>query len=586
MTDDTAATPSPEEQRANAARAILARRLECRNDPVEFAIELGYKPAEHHRLILDAVRDMLVDDAFDVLILLMPPGSAKSTYGSIVAAAWALLRNPAMQILLACNVAELAQRFGRQIRGHVAGEAWQRLSGTSTSLADDSAAAGRWDTPEGGGLYAVGVGGTVLGRRSDLTILDDLVASFEVAANPAQLQKIQEWIKSDVFSRSKPHGKYLAIQQRMAYNDPPGFLSRYFDGTSTRVRVISLPMEATDADDPLGRAPGQILWPEWFTAKHIETAKLDDARWKTMYQQQPLQDTGEFFSADWIDTRLPAPHPDRMAVSLCVDLATGAPGGDFTVIAAIGKFQHQGNTHIYVLDVFRRRVGVLDAVHAIQSLAMKWNAHEFLIDDDSLWKASKQLIFDKMSGSRFVQPNAISMGGKDKPTRASPLRAMMQSGRVHFMPGAPWLPALENEFTSFPLAVGNGVDDIVDAIGLLPRKLVRAIGRQVDEALPSFIAGVAGSSEEHILDGDFGELYRKPGPPPESPRDHGHTTVSMLDRRPDESEQEFWQRKANEDTSKWQRQHGHLVTETGRHMVINTAFEPARRPSNSDRIGD
>jgi len=31
--------------------------------------------------------------------------------------------------------------------------------------------------------------------------MDDLIASFEVAANPAQLHKIQEWIKSDAPSR-------------------------------------------------------------------------------------------------------------------------------------------------------------------------------------------------------------------------------------------------------------------------------------------------------------------------------------------------------------------------------------------------
>jgi len=137
----TTATPTPKEQRANDARAILARRFECRNTPVEFTIELGYKPAAHHRLILAAVRELLLNDNFDALILLLPPGSAKSTYGSIVAPAWALLRDPRAEVLLACNVGELAQRFGRQIRGHVAGEAGQRLRRTSTSLADDSTAA-------------------------------------------------------------------------------------------------------------------------------------------------------------------------------------------------------------------------------------------------------------------------------------------------------------------------------------------------------------------------------------------------------------------------------------------------------------
>ncbi len=459
-----AATPTREQ-----ARIELADRLAARTDPAAFAEHIGFRPALHHRHILQNVKSLLVDDETDILILLMPPGSAKSTYGTVTTAAWALARNPAAEILLACNVGELAQRFGRQIRQIVAGDAWQRVVGNSVTLADDSSAAGRWNTSAGGGLFAVGVGAAVLGRRADLAILDDLVASFEVAANPAQLQKIAEWIKSDLLSRMKPNGKIVCIMQRMAYNDPAGFLQRHFSDTSTRVNVITLPMEA-EVDDPLGRAPGERLWPEWFTDRHVETAKLDSARWLTMYQQQPLLDVGQFFSPAWIDTRLEQPNAERMSVSLCVDLATGQPGGDYTVIAAVGTFAHQGQKHLFVLDVQRRRISVIEAADLIITMAKRYDASEMVIDDDMLWKSSKDLIADRMrQQNRYVHPHVLKLAGQDKPTRAGALRAMMMSGRVHFA-DASWLPALENELIAFPLATGNGVDDQVDALALLPEE--------------------------------------------------------------------------------------------------------------------
>jgi len=564
--------------RADEIRAILARRLEARGDPIAYAQAVGFKPALHHRFMLDAVHGLLVEDAYDVLILLLPPGSAKSTYGNVVAASWALLRNPSADVLVACNAAELAHRFGRQTKALVAGEEWQKLSGSPISLADDSQAAGRWNTSAGGGLHAVGVGSSVLGWRADLLILDDLVASFEVAANPAQLFKIQEWIKSDALSRLKPQGKIIAIQQRMAHGDPPGFLMRHFAGTSTRVHVINLPMEA-EGEDALGRAPGAILWPEWFSAKHIEAAKLDSARWQTMYQQRPIQDTGEFFDPKWIDTRLQP--PEDMAISLCVDLATGQPGGDYTVVAAVGKFQLMGQSHLFVLDVFRRRVSILEAVDVVVSWALQYNAVEFIIDDDVLWKASKHTFWDRMRDRRrTVNPYPIPIGGQDKPTRAAPLRALMQAGRVHFMPGASWLPMLENEFESFPLAVGNGVDDMVDAIALAPRKLMRVAGGLGDTApLPSFRVGSAGSGESVEVPAHFGSAYgdkireetRISPPPP------GIVTASMTDRRPNETEMEYLRRKSTGVHQRYAEEHGIVISRTGTVSITAAAFHPVKR---------
>lgn len=64
MTGATPGATAPLDPRVNAARELLQRRAVCRADPVEFARELGLKPAAHHRLILDNIRALIADCVF------------------------------------------------------------------------------------------------------------------------------------------------------------------------------------------------------------------------------------------------------------------------------------------------------------------------------------------------------------------------------------------------------------------------------------------------------------------------------------------------------------------------------------------
>ena len=47
-------------------------------------------------------------------------------------------------------------------------------------------------------------------------------------------------------------------------------------------RHVKLPMIAGD-DDPLGRQPGERLWPEWFTESQVMEARSDPYKWSALY---------------------------------------------------------------------------------------------------------------------------------------------------------------------------------------------------------------------------------------------------------------------------------------------------------------
>ena len=67
---------------------------------------------------------------------------------------------------------ELAVRFGRKVRDLIADPVYTEIF-PDTDLKQDSQAAGRWETSQGGEYFAAGVGAAMTGRGADLLIIDD-----------------------------------------------------------------------------------------------------------------------------------------------------------------------------------------------------------------------------------------------------------------------------------------------------------------------------------------------------------------------------------------------------------------------------
>src|SRR5215831_3529250 len=77
--------------------------------------KLDQSPARHHRLLLEQL-DLVSKGEIDRLMVLMPPGSAKSTYGSLLFPTWRFAQHPASSVIAASHTASLAEHFGRQAR--------------------------------------------------------------------------------------------------------------------------------------------------------------------------------------------------------------------------------------------------------------------------------------------------------------------------------------------------------------------------------------------------------------------------------------------------------------------------------------
>src|SRR6476646_9837812 len=111
----------PDRTNSVAAAEELLKRRSTRKSFAEWAKHRGFEPAAHHRLIINEIESFLDSDD-EVLLLFAPPGSAKSTYVSVLLPSWYLAGHPTHSILAATHSVEFAERWGRRVRNDIAGE--------------------------------------------------------------------------------------------------------------------------------------------------------------------------------------------------------------------------------------------------------------------------------------------------------------------------------------------------------------------------------------------------------------------------------------------------------------------------------
>ena len=92
-----------------------------------------------------------------------------------------------------------------------------------TTLQEDSKAAGRWETSQGGEYFAVGVGGAMTGRGADLLIIDDPHKEKDLLSRDS-FDKAYEWYTSGPRQRLQPGGRIILVMTRWSTRDLTGAL--------------------------------------------------------------------------------------------------------------------------------------------------------------------------------------------------------------------------------------------------------------------------------------------------------------------------------------------------------------------------
>ncbi|MCP4465828.1 MAG: phage terminase large subunit [Halieaceae bacterium] len=448
-----------DEERADAISSNFLAFVE------EFSDE---PPPQRHHLFLIECLQRVFDGEIKRLMVFMPPGSAKSTYTSILFVAFWIQANARRLVIGASHGQELADRFGRKVR-NIVGEA-EYTDMFDVALADDSRAAGRWEATNASEYYAVGTGGSVTGRRGDLGLIDDGIKGREEADSESATEKLWQWYLSDFRTRLKPDAAIVNIQTRWSERDIAGrILPDDYAGQSGWVEaqdgelwfVVNLPMEAIEGD-VLGREVGELLWPDWFTPEWVEQEKKTQGprNWAALYQQNPTpMDGTQFKQADfqWYSRK-----PKERKVYITGDYAVTKDAGDFTEIGVWGV---PPTDEPHLLDQFRGRVDALEVVETLINFAEAYDAGVVISESGVIRRAIEPLLKKRMKERGvFFKLEWLPTTG-DKVAMCQGFAAMVQQGVIHF-PKTPEAEELVSQLIKFP---AGRWDDGVDMCGLLGR---------------------------------------------------------------------------------------------------------------------
>jgi predicted phage terminase large subunit-like protein len=273
-----------------------------------------------------------------ILVVEAPPRHGKSELISKYLPAWYLGVFPRRHVMLAGYEATFARSWGRKARALLEewGAAW-----FGVTVCDDARAAADWSIEHhGGGMVTAGVGGPMTGRGADLLIIDDPIKNAEEATSATMRDKHWDWWQSTASTRVEPGGCAIIIATRWHEEDLSGrLLAAAQTGAGAPVRRLRLPAMAEQAD-PLGRAPGQPLWPERWPLQQLELHRraLDEAWWQALYQQRPRAGSRALWPEVYFAPRIWARGPpERYARSaLAIDPAGGVAEGDDSALVLVG----------------------------------------------------------------------------------------------------------------------------------------------------------------------------------------------------------------------------------------------------------
>lgn len=322
-----------------------------------------------------------------------------------------------------------------------------------------------WALTSGGEYRAVGVGVAVAGERADLGLVEDPFARWEDAQRPAVLEEAWEWYTGDFTPRLKPQARRVIISTRFNELDLIGRVMERDAALGLPWRYVRLPMLADEPNDPLGRAIGERLWPEWFTEDQVTEARSDPRKWNALYQQKPSVETGDYFKAEWFRPYEKAPAKETLTVYGGSDYAVTADGGDYTVHAVVGV---DPENRIYLLDLWRKQTASDEWVDAFCDMVIEHKPLGWAEEQGQIKSGVGPFLTKRQrERSAWVARQTFPTRG-DKAVRAQSIRGRMALDGLYVPIRAPWYPEFRAEMLAFP---SGKHDDIPDALGLIGQLL-------------------------------------------------------------------------------------------------------------------
>ena len=302
----------------------------------------------------EALQD-LEDGKIELLGISEPPGVGKTTLAEFFLA-WTCGRNPFLPNLIGShNNSFLGGMYGEMLRifdpqgeyrwadvfpglGVIGTNAKDMMIGIGYDKTDDM----RFKTLE---FSSIGSGNAGKVRAMNLLYCDDLVEGIESALSIDRLDKLWQTYYTDLRQRKVgTRCKELHIATRWSLHDVLGRLEREYEGDPV-ARFIRFPALDENDESNFDYPYGLGYTTE---ALHKQRDIMDDASWRALYMNLPIEREATLFGADELQyfDRLPDVEPDNI-IAVC---DTKEQGGDYCAMPVLYQYGDMFYVNSFICD--------------------------------------------------------------------------------------------------------------------------------------------------------------------------------------------------------------------------------------------
>lgn len=332
---------------------------------------------EHHKAVCDALDEVLAGKVTKLIINIAPRyGKTELAVKNFIAEGLAI--NPAARFIHLSYSSTLAMDNSVAIKDIINSDAYKRLFPARIKYGSDTK--NRWDTEQGGGVYATSTLGQITGFGAGLVenetaskqsfggaiIIDDPIKPEDALSDVVRERvnrRFETTIRNRVNSRNTP---IIIIMQRLHERDLCGYLQNI---EPDEWKVVSLPCVYTDA-----HGNENALWPFKHTLEELGKIRMANGFvYETQYMQNPKPLEGLMYEHFKTYETLPieAHLPRKKAY-----IDTADTGEDFLCAICYDEFE----SGCYVTDILFTNKSMEYTEPATARMLVRNNTQEVIVE--------------------------------------------------------------------------------------------------------------------------------------------------------------------------------------------------------------
>lgn len=372
---------------------------------------LGFNNADHHREWYDILQDKLTtprdgdwesplvpldDGTMNYLIALFAPRShAKSTCFTVNYPLWKVGNDPNVRILIVSSASTQSEAFLREIKGQMMfNPKYRRIFGDLFPA--DILDAEKWTNSEiivkrtntklkDPTIATASAGGTILGRRADIIICDDILNEKNTATAEQRL-KIKEWFETVLMPVLEPEGRLIMVGTAWNKED------LYHQIIKQPVYNVRKRYKAIIDDEKK-----LTLWEDRWSYEKLMVRKeqIGTLAFNKSYQNEASSAEDAIFQAEWFElAKQRGKHRSfiqyfdyakwdlgKMTISVGVDLAISKKeGSGYTAISVIGMTEEGMKIPLYLM---RDKLSPAETKSRIISINERYNPDIVIVESNA-----------------------------------------------------------------------------------------------------------------------------------------------------------------------------------------------------------